>query len=211
MNRIGTLKAAVALLVMLGVAAYGYAQHEDKRNEQKPKDQHPAQNEKPAKPDHQAQPQHQGQTQHQTQTQQHQTQTQHQGQAQYQRPVDHPMGGHGQPAWENHRAGHFDVEHRGWVQRGGYHGYRFPDAFFRVNFGVGHGFRIFGLPYMEVGGYPRFQYNGYWFSLAEPYPEYWGDSWYQNDEMYVDFADGGYYLYDRRFPGRPGVAIVVSQ
>jgi hypothetical protein len=44
----------------------------------------------------------------------------------------------------------------------------------------------------------------------EPYPEYWGADWYQNDDMYVDFNGGGYYLYDRRFPGRPGVALSLS-
>jgi hypothetical protein len=79
-----------------------------------------------------------------------------------------------------------------------------------MRFGAGHSFHVLGLPFMEVGGRPRFQYGGYWFSLMEPYPEYWGPDWYQNDDMYVDFNDGGYYLYDRRFSGRPGVAISIS-
>ena len=52
------------------------------------------------------------------------------------------------------------------------------------------------------GGLPRFQYDGYWFVLDDPIPEYWGSDWYDSDEMYVDYdpADGGYYLYDTRYP-----------
>jgi hypothetical protein len=99
----------------------------------------------------------------------------------------------------------------GWQQRGGYHGYFVPNDDFHRRFGRGHGFRIYGLPYMEVGGYPRFQYGGLWFSLVEPYPEYWGNDWYQRDEMYIENLDGGYYLFNRRFPGRPGVAVTISR
>jgi len=61
-----------------------------------------------------------------------------------------------------------------------------------------------------VGGAPRFQYGGYWFSPVEAYPEYWGDNWYQNDDVYVDYINDGYYLFNRRFPGRPGIAISIS-
>jgi hypothetical protein len=63
---------------------------------------------------------------------------------------------------------------------------------------------------MEVGGFPRFQYGGYWFSVVDPYPEFWGADWYQTDDVYVVYVDNGYYLYDSRYPGRPGVAISIS-
>jgi hypothetical protein len=63
---------------------------------------------------------------------------------------------------------------------------------------------------MEVGGRARFQYGGYWLSMMEPYPEYWGADWYRDDDMYVDYNGGGYYLYNRRFPGRPGVSLSIS-
>ena len=46
--------------------------------------------------------------------------------------------------------------------------------------------------------------------MMDPYPEYWEPDWYRNDDMYVYYYDGGYYLYDRRFVGRPGVAISIS-
>ena len=113
-------------------------------------------------------------------------------------------------SWQRHRGNNFDSQHRTWAQLGGYRGYRVPEGRFRTRFGMGHSFHIFGLPFLEVGGRPRFQYGGYWFSVMEPYPEYWGNDWYQNDDMYVDYDDGGYYLHDRRFPGRPGVAISIS-
>jgi hypothetical protein len=63
---------------------------------------------------------------------------------------------------------------------------------------------------MMESEHPRFQYNGYWFSLYDPYPEYWGNNWYQTDDVYVTYYDDGYYLYNRRFPGRPGIAISIS-
>jgi hypothetical protein len=63
---------------------------------------------------------------------------------------------------------------------------------------------------MEVGGFPRFQYGGYWFSVVDPYPEFWGDDWYESDDVFVAYIDNGNYLYDSRYPGRPGVAISIS-
>ncbi len=102
---------------------------------------------------------------------------------------------------------HWDSDHRTWQQRGGYHGYRIPDDRFRGYFGPSHGFRIYGLPFLVVGGYPRFQYEGYWFSPVDPWPEYWGNDWYDNDDVYVNYVDNGYYLYNRRYPN---VAIAIN-
>jgi len=60
-----------------------------------------------------------------------------------------------------------------------------------------------------VGGYPRFQYNGYWFSLVDPWPEYWANDWYQTDDVYLTYVDNGYYLFNRRHPN-VGIAISIS-
>jgi hypothetical protein len=57
-----------------------------------------------------------------------------------------------------------------------------------------------------VGGHRRFQYGGYWFGMVDPWPEYWSDDWYDNDDVYVDYYDGGYYLYNRSYP-RDRIAI----
>ncbi len=60
---------------------------------------------------------------------------------------------------------------------------------------------MYSLPVMYVGGHRRFRYGGYWFGLVDPWPEYWSNNWYDNDDVYVDYSDGGYYLYNRSYPG----------
>jgi len=54
---------------------------------------------------------------------------------------------------------------------------------------------------MIVGGYPRFQYGGFWFSLVDPWPQSWANDWYENDDVYIEYSNGGYYLYNRSYPG----------
>ena len=72
---------------------------------------------------------------------------------------------------------------------------RIPDARFHSNFGRGHAFRM-GNPVM-VGGYSRFQYGGYWFGFVQPWPV----GWYYTDDVYIDYVDGGYYMFDPYYPG----------
>ena len=114
-----------------------------------------------------------------------------------------------QGAWQQHRSENWASEHRNWQQRGGYDGYRIPDERFRGYFGREHGFRIGGRPFLVVGGYPRFQYGGYWFSMVDPYPGNWANDWYDTDDVYVVYTDSGYYLYNRRYPD-VGIAIRIS-
>jgi len=107
------------------------------------------------------------------------------------------------------RAGSWRDEHRSWGQRGGYNGFRIPEARFRLYFGREHFFRIYGLPLVFVGGQPRFQYDGYWVTIVDPWPESWGPDWYQTDDVYLDNTGDGYYLYDRNYPDVP-IAVQVS-
>jgi hypothetical protein len=107
------------------------------------------------------------------------------------------------------RAGSWKNEHQSWAQRGGYNGYRIPDNRFRLYFGRDHFFRISGLPLVFVGGMPRFQYDGYWVTIMDPWPESWGPNWYQTDDVYLDNTGDGYYLYDRNYPDFP-IAVTVS-
>jgi hypothetical protein len=99
------------------------------------------------------------------------------------------------------RAGSWNDEHRNWNQRGGYTGYRIPDNRFKSYFGRDHFFRIGRLPMFFVGGYPRFQYDGYWVTFMDPWPEAWPARWYETDDVYLDYNGDGYYLYDRNYPG----------
>jgi hypothetical protein len=133
-------------------------------------------------------------------------------------PVSMParQGQHGQEAdqrgaWQERRAHNWQSEHHDWQQRGGYIGYRIPDDRFRGHFGRDHEFRVYSLPVLVVGGYPRFQYGGYWFSLIDPWPEYWSDDWYDSDDVYVDYSEDGYYLYNRRHQGdRIAISVYVD-
>jgi hypothetical protein len=91
------------------------------------------------------------------------------------------------------RATTWQSEHQTWTQRGGYSGYRIPDARFHLYFGHDHFFRI--------GGMPRFQYDGFWFTMMDPWPEDWAPGWYASDDVYVDYVGDGYYLFNRNHPG----------
>ena len=83
---------------------------------------------------------------------------------------------------------------------GGSQHYAIPQSRFRSSFGREHFFRI-GRPAF-YGRSPRFQYGGFWFSFAGAAPAYWGPNWYDSDDVYIDYSDGGYYLFDNRYPGQ---------
>jgi hypothetical protein len=109
--------------------------------------------------------------------------------------------------WQDHRAQHWEHEHHTWRERGGYRGYRIPEGRFHEHFGRGHWFRVHSAPVLVVGGFPRFQYGGFWFSVVDPWPEYWARNWYETDDVYIDYVNDGYYMYNRR---HPGVAVAVN-
>ena len=117
---------------------------------------------------------------------------------------------HGQQreVWQQHRARNWQSEHRDWQQRGGYNGYRIPEDRYRGHFGPNHWFRIYRYPVQLYDGYPRFQYGGFWFGFMDPWPEYWSDDWYDNDDVYIVYSEDGYYLYNRRYP-RDRITIIV--
>lgn len=121
----------------------------------------------------------------------------------------HEQRNHGHDVWKDHRARDWAHEHRTWHERGGYRGYRIPEARFRASFGRGHWFRVHRAPILVVGGYPRFQYGGLWFSVVDPWPEYWAPTWYETDDVYIDYVNDGYYMFNRRHPG-VSIAINVS-
>jgi len=79
--------------------------------------------------------------------------------------------------------------------RGGGHYGRISDDSYRSHFGRGHSFHM-GHPQM-IEGYNRFQYGGYWFGFNEGWPE----GWDYNDDFYVEYVDGVYYMFNLRHPG----------
>lgn len=78
---------------------------------------------------------------------------------------------------------------------------RIPDDRFRANFGREHVF-VINRPVI-VEGAPRFQYGGYWFVIANPWPA----GWAYTDQVYVDYVSGGYYLLS---PVHPGVQVSIN-
>ncbi len=213
--------SAAVLLLLLGTTPRSYPEQKQEQQD-KNKEQHARQQDHKKQRHEQLQDKNKQQQQHaqqqhvqqqhvqqqhvqQQHVQQQHVQQQHVQQQQRQQIANHPSQQHeGEQraiVWQQHRAHSWQSEHRTWQQRGGYVGYRIPDDRFRVYFGRNHGFRIHRFPVVVIGGYPRFQYGGYWFSLIDPWPEYWSDNWYENDDVYVDYFHDGYYLYNRRHPG----------
>lgn len=111
--------------------------------------------------------------------------------------------------WREHRAQNWESEHRNWQDRGGYDGYRIPENRYRGRFGPNHPFRIHRYPVRIVGGFVNFQFGGFGFSVVDPLPEYWSDTWYDHDDVYIDYSEDGYYLHNRRHP-QDRIAISVN-
>ncbi|MGC0773289.1 MAG: hypothetical protein WB543_10165, partial [Candidatus Acidiferrum sp.] len=173
-------------------------QQQQQRAQQQQQDQNKQQQQKQQQQARgQQQQQQRAQQQQQDQKKQQQAQGRQQASQQGQRVQQAEQRG----VWQQHRATNWQSQHRDWQQRGGYNGYRIPDDRYRGNFGPDHSFRVYSAPVEVYGGRPRFQYDGYWFSVVDPWPEYWSDDWYQNDDVYIDYSGDGYYLYNRRYPG----------
>jgi len=179
MKLAGIIGTAV-LSLTLGAAAPVYAQEEHPQQEE-----HGQQQEKKAQPEKPAQEQKQAQ-QEEKKAQQEKPAQQEEKKAQQEEK---------KPQQEKPAA-----QHEQQAQRAeGNHG-RIPDDRFRANFGREHVF-VINQPVI-IEGQPRFQYGGYWFGFGQPWPV----GWAYTDNVYVDYVDGGYYLYN---PFHPGIRIVV--
>ncbi len=225
---------ATILFLLFGATAIANAQHNQQGNDQNRSNQgqqhqqqaQPAQQHQQVQPAQQHQQQVQPAQQHQQQaTRPAQSQAKPQqsyggayhGGVQANSPTNggvHPSGvpqhqGQVRSGFGQSRATSWQNEHQSWTQRGGYNGYRIPDNRFRQYFGRDHFFRIYGLPLVFVGGMPRFQYDGYWVTIMDPWPETWGPNWYETDDVYLDYNGDGYYLYDRLYPGFP-IAVTIT-
>jgi hypothetical protein len=86
----------------------------------------------------------------------------------------------------------------GRVRGGNEHG-RISNDHYANRFGSEHRFHVSRRDY----DHRRFRYGGYAFGFIDPWPIGWGYS----DDVYVEYADGGYYMYNRV---QPGVRISVN-
>jgi Tfp pilus assembly protein PilE len=198
---------STVLALLLGIAAPAYAQSHQQQDDKQQREH--SQQQVQSKQDQHTQKQDRSkqQQQHAQQPDRNKQQEQHvqqqdrnrqqQSNVQRRQPVQR---GQERQVWQQHRAHNWQSQHRDWQQRGGYNGYRIPDNRYRAHFGRNHWFRIHRYPMELYRGYPRFQYGGFWFGFMDPWPEYWDNNWYENDDVYIVFSDGGYYLYNRRYP-----------
>ena len=190
-----------------GQAPKQQQQHQQQQT-QAPKQQHQQQAQAPKQ-----QPQHQQQTQ--APKQQHQQQASGQQQQQNSSPKQQQHSNGQQQQVHQQQAGYSHPPQRTQqameTQRSqpALHlsargGGRIPDDRFRSNFGRGHNFRM-GEPVL-VSGYSRFQYDGFWFGFVQPWPA----GWYYTDDVYIDYVDGGYYMYNPYYPGtRFSISVVI--
>ncbi|MGB6482203.1 MAG: hypothetical protein WBE86_01815 [Candidatus Acidiferrales bacterium] len=229
MKLVTTTFATAVLLALAGVAPSAHVQAQDQKQQQdktpaKPQ-KPPQQQQKPAHPQtsrpaqHPQQPKQQAHQQKQQKQQQQKTeQKQQRAQQQQQKPASRQQPArteraqHAAPAHGQQRArgnaqqvAHYEQAHlRRYQPRPNEHVVRIPDTQFSAHFGQGHRFHM-GRPVI-VGGFPRFQYSGFWFVLEEPWPNYWYDS----DDFYVTFDGGLYWLCDYNDPGVQIQLVVVT-
>jgi hypothetical protein len=215
--------STTALFLLLGIALTVEARQE--KQEEKAK---PAQQEQQAKPEKQQQAKGQQQPQQQAKGQERSQQHQQQQAKGQQQPQQHQQQNNSANQQSQQQArGQQNQQHQQ-QQSGSSHppqrtqeamvrqreqpalhlsargGGRIPDERFHSNFGHDHHFRI-GNPVM-VGGYSRFQYGGYWFGFVQPWPV----GWYYTDDVYIDYVDGGYYMYNPYYPGaRFSISVVI--
>jgi hypothetical protein len=86
-------------------------------------------------------------------------------------------------------------------QARGQRGRHIPDQQFRTSFGQQHRFHV-RREQIVNSPQPVIVYGGYNFQLMEPWPSEWS----YDDDVYIDYVDDGYYLFD---PIHPSFRIAV--
>lgn len=82
---------------------------------------------------------------------------------------------------------------------------RIPDQDYRAHFGREHRFAPRVLqPYQ---GKPSFSYSGYTFVLVDAWPSEWV---YDDDDYYIDYVDGEYWMYNVLYPGARIMVMIVE-
>ena len=175
------------LIFLLGTMASAKAQQEEHKQEGKPEQQQgrPAQQQRQAQPAARQQTRDAQPAQQQRQAQPEARQQTRSAQPAQQQRVQQGDAGRNRPQAPQTRAAAGNRGNSG-------HG-RISDEHYAASFGREHSFHV------NRGDYDsrRFAYGGYSFAFIDPWPIGWGYS----DDVYVVYADDGYYMYDRVHPG----------
>lgn len=189
------------LLLLFGTIAPAYAMQEHHEQEAKPEKQ-----EQQAKPEkqqqHKAPQQAKNQARQQKQPQQARAANRQPQKAQQQakptqqakhtqqpKPAEKQQVQRAKPAQQQKTQ---QVRANGGNGGGGAHG-RISDAHYRASFGSSHRFHVSEGDFRNH----RFQWGGYSFGFVDPWPV----GWLYTDDVYVDYVDGGYYMFDVAHPG----------
>jgi flagellar motor protein MotB len=175
MKLIGVLSTAV-LSLTLGVASPMYAQQEqhEQKEEEKAK---PEKNEKKAQPEKAAKQEQKPAAQHEknAKPEEKNVRQQENNTKQEEKSAQQQHAQHSQPA-QQHAAN------------------RIPEERFKANFGQEHRFHVSQADYSRDR---RFQYGGYWFGFADPWPS----NWLYTQDVYVVEINGMYFLCNPMYPG----------
>jgi flagellar motor protein MotB len=168
MKLVGVISAAV-LSLTLGIAAPTFAQQE--QHEQEEQKEKPAQQqEKKTQSEKPAKQEEKSAPQEKKNTKQ------EEGKA----PQQQQHGQQAKPGQQAQRAS-------------GNGGGRIPEDHFRAHFGQEHRFRVSEGDYRNH----RFQYGGYWFGFADPWPS----NWLYTQDVFIIEINGVYYLCNASYPG----------
>src|ERR1700693_3195245 len=171
MKLVGLIGTAV-LSLTLGAAAPVYAQQEEHgQGDHAQQDKKLQQNKPPQQEENRAQPE-EKKAQQEKPAQQEEKHAQQEQKPQQERPA---------------------AQHEQQAQRASGNQGRIPDDRYKANFGREHTFRV------NQGDFNnhRFQYGGYWFGVAAPWP----NNWLYTQDVFVVDIDGVYYLCNPMYPG----------
>jgi hypothetical protein len=193
----GTSTLLLGFLLTFGFAAPSYAQDQQ---EDKPKQQQPA---KPqdAKPEHEGQPKQQAEPpktpNEQARPDKEKEAKPPKQQPQAEQPKTEKQSKQAQKQNEQQQKEPEKAQQQGGEQarNGSGGGGRIPDDRFRQHFGREHHFHV-GHPQI-VEGRPHFEYGGYSFIIVQAWPTDWG----YDDDVYIVYDGGVYYLCDVAHPG----------
>ena len=195
------ITSTTALFLLMGIAAPAYSRQEKPEKQEEKAKPEKQQEARAPKQEQQAKPEKQQQARAPKQEQQAKPERQAQSKGQQQQNQQQARSSHAPQRTQQAQARQRSQPALRLSVRGSG---RIPDERFHSNFGREHAFHM-GNPVL-VGGFSRFQYGGFWFGFVEPWPA----EWYYTDDVYIDYVDGGYYMYDPYYPGaRFAISVVI--
>lgn len=188
------------LLLFLVFSGSVYAQDQDKKAQEETKQQN---NEKAKQEDKSVKPE-EGKQQEEPNARHDEHQNRREaGRPEEQQPRDERHSQEQRP--ENQRRGDHNMGQDRNQHPAAGRGKHIPDDQFRTHFGRQHTFHVQRSQIVNVSQ-PVVVYGGYSFELIDAWPA----DWSYDDDCYVDYVDGEYFLFDALHPGLRIVVVVIE-